>query len=284
MELTLQSALSPAAFLGHASFFLVVLAMLMSSILALRVLALASGVIGFFYAAMILTDPVGAAWDIAFIAANAAQLSLMAWRSRTVHFSDEDHQFHQTAIPLVQTALARRLINTGNWRDLDAGTELTRQGEAVDTLTFIVDGTVEIRVDGQPVATCRFGDFVGELGIFSDHPATATAVAATQLRVLAFDRQALMRAQRREPQLRLALDAAFNTNLRHKLTAANKTTMNKTNPAWRPQNQESVVHAKFSASKGEGEKCMEFVTEAKGASGSSTPKPPLIGRQPTELG
>jgi CRP-like cAMP-binding protein len=57
----------------------------------------------------------------------------------------------------------------------------------------------------------RRGDLVGELGIFSDHPATATAVAATPLRV-----------QRREPEFRLALDAAFNANLRHKLTMANR--------------------------------------------------------------
>jgi CRP-like cAMP-binding protein len=231
MELTLDSALSPGAFPGHASYFLVVLAMLMSSILALRLLALASGVAGLIYSALILADPVGVFWEIAFITANAAQLTLMAWRSRTVHFSDEEHAFHQTAIPLVPAALARRLIDAGVWRDLDAGTALTRQSETVDTLTYIADGTVDIRVDGQPVAACRCGDFVGELGIFSDHPATATAVAATPLRVLAFERQALMRAQRRDPDLRLALDAAFNANLRHKLTTANKMTIDRPNPA-----------------------------------------------------
>jgi len=231
MELTLDSALSPGAFPGHASYFLVVLAMLMSSILALRLLALASGVAGLFYSALILSDPVGVFWEIAFITANAAQLVLMAWRSRTVHFSDEDHQFHQTAIPLVPAALARRLIDAGAWRNIDAGTELTRQGEPVETLTYIVEGTAEIRVDGQPVAACRRGDFVGELGIFSDHPATATAVATTPLRVLMFERQALMRIQRREPEFRLALDAAFNTNLRHKLTSANKTAIDNAQPA-----------------------------------------------------
>ena len=231
MELTLQSAFSPAAFPGHASYFLLVLAMLMSSILALRVLALGSGVAGFFYSALILTDPVGAFWEIAFVAANVAHLVLMAWRSRTVHFSNEDHRFHQTAIPLVPAALARALINAGTWRDLDAGTELTRQGETVGALTYMAEGTVDIRVDGRPVAACRRGDFVGELGIFSDHPATATAVAATPLRVLTFERQALMRLQRREPALRLALDSAFNSNLRHKLTAANKMMMDRTSPA-----------------------------------------------------
>ena len=231
MELTFDSALSLSAFPGHASYFLVVLAMLMSSILALRLLALASGVAGLIYSALILADPVGVFWEIAFIAANAGQLSLMAWRSRTVHFSDEEHQFHQTAIPLVPQALARRLIDAGTWRDLEAGTALTRQSETVDTLTYIADGTVDIHLDDQPVAACRCGDFVGELGIFSDHPATATAIAATPLRVLAFERQALMRAQRREPALRLALDAAFNTNLRHKLNAANKMTADRPNSA-----------------------------------------------------
>ncbi len=225
MELNLDSILSPATFPGHASYFLVVLAMLMSSILALRLLALASGVAGLIYSAMILADPVGAFWETAFIAANAAQLTLLAWRSRTVHFTDEEHQFHQHAIPLVPTALARRLIDAGEWRDLAAGTQLTRQGEAVEMLTYVADGTVDILVDGQPVAACRCGDFVGELGIFSDHPATATAVAASPLRVLAFQRQRLLRIQRREPDLRLALDAAFNANLRHKLSTANRTAM-----------------------------------------------------------
>lgn len=231
MEFTLQAVFSPGAFFGHASYFLVVLAMLMSSILTLRVLALGSGIAGFFYSAMILADPVGAFWEVAFITANGAQLALMAWRSRMVHFSEEDHRFHQSAIPLVPAALARALINTGQWRDLGAGAELTRQGEAVQTLTYIAEGTVEIRVDGQLVAACHSGDFVGELGIFSDHPATATAVAVTPLRVLAFERPALMRAQRRQPEFRLALDAAFNTNLRHKLTAANKRAMDNANPA-----------------------------------------------------
>jgi len=231
MELTFDSALSPAAFPGHASYFLVVLAMLMSSILALRLLALASGFAGLVYSAMILADPVGVFWEIAFITANAAQLTLMAWRSRTVHFTDEEHDFHQHAIPLVPAALARRLIDTGTWRDLDAGTELTRQGEAVEALTYVADGTVDIRVDSRPVAACRCGDFVGELGIFSDHPATATAVAATPLRVLTFERQALMRIQRRESALRLALDAAFNANLRHKLTTANRSAMGNAKPA-----------------------------------------------------
>ena len=230
MELTFQSAFSLAAFPGHASYFLVVLAMLMSSILALRVLALASGVAGLIYSAMILADPVGAFWEVAFIAANATQLTLMAWRSRTVRFSDEEHQFCQNAIPLVPPTLARRLVDIGTWSDIDAGTELTRQGEAVESLTYVAEGTVDIRVETQQVATCSNGDFVGELGIFSDHPATATAVAATPLRVLTFERQALIRAQHREPEFRLALDAAFNTNLRHKLNAANKSTMDRPKP------------------------------------------------------
>ena len=231
MEFTLQSVLSPGAFLAHASYFLVVLAMMMSSILALRSLAIASGVAGFLYSAMILADPVSATWEIAFVMTNAVQLLLIGWRSRNVHFSDEEHQFHQTAIPLVPARLARLLIDAGTWRDVGPGSDLTRQGEAVEALNFVTDGAADICVDGQSVGTCSSGDFVGELGIFSDHPATATAIAATPLRVLTFERQALMRVLRREPVLRLALDSAFSSNLRDKLTTANKTTMGRKKPA-----------------------------------------------------
>ena len=99
MELTLQSALSAAAFPGHASYFLVVLAMLMSSILALRLLALASGAAGLVYSAMILADPVGVFWEIAFIAANATQLTLMESPDLAPLNLNEMNGFFEIALP-----------------------------------------------------------------------------------------------------------------------------------------------------------------------------------------
>ena len=58
MELTLASAFSQEGLLGHAAYVLLVLSMLMRTLLWLRLLVIASAILGISYAAFILGDPV----------------------------------------------------------------------------------------------------------------------------------------------------------------------------------------------------------------------------------
>ena len=70
MELTLESALSPAGLLGHAAYILTVIAMLMRSMVWLRVLYLASSIVGIVYVGVWVHDPVGVFWRIVLIGVN----------------------------------------------------------------------------------------------------------------------------------------------------------------------------------------------------------------------
>ncbi len=225
MESLIEAALAPAAIAAHISYGLLVLSMLMNSIVWLRAIAVVSGVAGVYYSGYVLGDPVGAFWEAAFVAANLAQLSLLFWRSRRARFSDEEFLFCQNALVLVPPSLARQFINVGAWQTIAKGTILTQQDKAVERLTYIADGTVEVAVNGRLVATCSTGDFIGELGILSGRPATATTTATTDLRALVFERGALLRHLRRKPDLTLALQAGFKNNLRRKLATANERTL-----------------------------------------------------------
>ncbi len=117
--------------------------------------------------------------------------------------------FCQNALVLVPPALSRQFIDIGSWQDLSPGTELTRQDQSVEQLTYIAEGDVDVEVNGRLVASCSAGDFIGELGILSGRPATATTTTTTNVRGLVFERKALMRHLLRKPDLKLALQAGF---------------------------------------------------------------------------
>jgi CRP-like cAMP-binding protein len=177
------------------------------------------------YSGLVLHDPVGVGWELLFISANAYQMAVLAWQARSVKFSDEEFLFCQNALPLVPPMLARQFINIGAWQDMPEGSELTRQDEPVEKLTYVAAGTIDVVVHDHTIAQCETGDFIGELGILSGKPATATTVATSPVRALVFERDKLFRHLRRRPDLKLALQAAFKDNLRSKLSLANERTL-----------------------------------------------------------
>ena len=225
MDWIIETAFAPSSISGHLSYGLLVLSMLMNSIVWLRAIAIMSGVAGVIYSGYVLRDPIGGFWEAAFVLANIVQLSILIWRSRKARFSDDEFQFCQNALVLVPPSLARQFLDIGEWKQIPAGTVLTLQDEEVKQLTYIAEGDVEVEVNGRLVAKCVSGDFIGELGILSGRPATATTKAVTELRALVFDKEALLKHLRRKPDIKLALQAGFKNNLRQKLATANERTL-----------------------------------------------------------
>ncbi len=222
MELTLASAFSQEGLLGHAAYVLLVLSMLMRTLLWLRLLVIASAILGISYSAFILGDPVSTFWESCLVIVNVGQLLLTHWRSIRARFTETEAHFIARHLPGLGRGDARALIDRGRWVALEAGACLAVQGQPVDQLSYIAEGRADVRVGGARVSNCGAGDFVGEMTALTGLPATATVIATRPLTVWQIDAARLREATRRRDEVSRELEAAFARNYRDKIVEMNR--------------------------------------------------------------
>ena len=73
----------------------------------------------------------------------------------------------------------------------DAGRVLCRANRRALETYLVIDGSVDVVVQGETVCTLHRGEFVGELGVLDGEPRSADVVAGTDVTLLAVQASAL---------------------------------------------------------------------------------------------
>ncbi len=222
MELTLESAFSTGGMVGHTSYLLLVISMMMRNINMLRILVIASSFVAIAYDTIWLKDPVGVFWESALVLVNIVQLTIIYFENRLVRFSADEEQLHNTWLNGMEKGACRRLLNKGLWVNGETGTTLTRQGEPVDHLIYLATGEAEILSAGRPVAVCGPGAFIGEMTVLEGDAATGTAILTETSRYWMIEAERLRKLVEAKPEVGQALQAGFTANLKDKLVRSNR--------------------------------------------------------------
>jgi len=77
----------------------------------------------------------------------------------------------------------KRVSGLATRLDLPAGKELTHQGSIGNEFLVVLDGDVDVLIDGQVIVSCGPGDYFGEIALLDDRPRVATVVAKTPVSV-----------------------------------------------------------------------------------------------------
>ena len=97
--------------------------------------------------------------------------------------------------------------------NLPEGRELTHQGGRGYEFIVVLEGTVDVLIDGKVVATCGAGDFFGEVALLEDRPRTATVLAKTDVTVDVIGRPEFLVLLEDHPQIDKQLRAAMERRL-----------------------------------------------------------------------
>jgi hypothetical protein len=216
-----QFFFSPQAVAWQVGLFGIVVALAMPTIALTRIVALIGAAIALVLAAAYAGDPVGVFWWAVLAIVIVVRMLVSRGRGFGGHLNAEEQLFHDRVVPVLSVSQARQLLAVGRWRDVVAGTTLTRAGAPVSELCFVTRGQVDILVDGRRVGECGAGEMVGEVGISTGEPATATAICATPVRYLAFEATRLYRLLDSHVHLQDAVELAVERSLREKLNRSN---------------------------------------------------------------
>jgi len=97
--------------------------------------------------------------------------------------------------------------------NLPQGRELTHQGGRGYEFIVVLEGTVDVLIDGKVVATCGAGDFFGEMALLEVRPRTATVIAKTDVTVDVIGRLEFLALLDHHPQIDKQLRAAMERRL-----------------------------------------------------------------------
>ncbi len=123
---------------------------------------------------------------------------------------DEKLDWLERVLPLegLSEAELSALGSCSDWISRSAGTWLARQGELGREAFVIVEGQIEIRRDGEPLAMLGAGDVVGELAVLGGWHRTADIVCDTDVELLVFDVRSFERAMHVSDGLRRHVEQA----------------------------------------------------------------------------
>lgn len=79
----------------------------------------------------------------------------------------------------------------------------------------IVEGEVEIRLNGKTVEVCKAGSIVGEMALIDSQPRSATAIAKTDCKLASVDEKRFLFLVQQTPLFALQVMRIMTERLRH---------------------------------------------------------------------
>ncbi len=167
-----------------------------------------------------------AAIQIAWIAISIIGITRLFLISRAVRFTAEEAEFRDAMLRGMDHKNVWRLVRRGNWRDCEAGEVLVDEGEQVKRLIYLAKGSADVSLNGEDFAQVEAPAFIGEMGVLTKLPATATVIVSGPARIWELPSRGMVTLLT-DWELRLQLEGALARDMRQKLIAVNSRALSK---------------------------------------------------------
>jgi len=206
-------------YLIHTANVLYIFSYLVRDILWLRLLIVTAicFVIPFYYFQPVpLMAPVY--WNLVFVGINLVQIAILLIERRPVTLSGVEQKLYDQVFRRLTRREVAKLFKLAEWKKLSEGETLVQQDVHLDNLMLINKGMASVQVDNHEVAKLDEGHFVGEMSYITGSTTSAKVVASTELEYVVWPTTILEPLLRKQPDLRIALNAIIGVDLAGKLS------------------------------------------------------------------
>ena len=188
-------------------------------ILWLRLVTVLAGITAL--VAMARSDPqpsrAAFVWQLLFFTINFARLVQLVHERRPVPLPPDAKRLARSVFPHLRPRELLRLLDVGEILEHPPGELVIRQGEALDHLAIVIDGTARVMLVDTRVIELSHGAFIGELSYLTGKPPAADVVAASALRVVRWPIEPLRGYLEANPEIRTAMQVVLGADLATKL-------------------------------------------------------------------
>jgi hypothetical protein len=154
-------------------------------------------------------------WSLLNVVINTVMILLILKDGREGGMSDDELSLFRN-LDVLTPGQFRKLAKIGTWHRAEAVTTLTREGEKLDVLYYVLNGTVTVIKAGRSL-TVDPKLFIGELAFLRQRGATATVTAAEASHYISWDHDDLQNLFRRDDDLRTAMHLLMGRDVAEKM-------------------------------------------------------------------
>ena len=207
---------------GHLSYVMIAISYWLTDMFWLRAVAVVGLSLEILYFVLSGGDlRAGIGWDLVFILINLYQLYLLVQERLSLRLPEKDRELLRRVLTGLDDVQIARLLGAGALCELEAGTTLAEENQALERLYFLCAGRVGVSIGGRAVSHLEEGNFVGEVAFLTERPASATVIAETPVRVLVFDRGKLKQFFQNETEVAGLIYQLIGRDLAHKIKVSN---------------------------------------------------------------
>ena len=207
---------------GHLSYVMIAISYWLTDMFWLRSVAVVGLSLEILYFLLSGGDlRAGIGWDLIFILINLYHLYRLAQERLSLRLPEKDRELLRRVLTGLDDVQIARLLGAGALCELEAGTTLAEENQPLEKLYFLCAGRVGVSVGGRAISHLEEGNFVGEVAFLTERPASATVIAETPVRVLAFDRAKLKQFFKNETEVAGLIYQLIGRDLAHKIKVSN---------------------------------------------------------------
>lgn len=206
-----------ALYLVHFGYVLQLFALLARDVLWLRGILVAAQSVLAFYAWLRGPEFLPYVfWNVLFVAINVYWVARLLRERAAVKLPEELRATYEKHFAALAPPEFLRLWREGQRRTA-RDTQLIREGTRPEALYFLLEGTVSVRRNGQPVALLAPGNFLAEMSLLTGETTTADVVAQGAIAYMAWPAEQLARLRQRNPMLWSKVQSVLGHDLVEKI-------------------------------------------------------------------